>query len=166
MASNIYNGTKTAFMDGSSGSSVYAGSEMPLDLGGDVIGTLLASDDTSYTFDATDGDYVSDIFDGGATAQEFNGSGYTRTDGDHSSQSITEDNGNGRAEYDANDVTFSGLDGDAIQFALVAKQVGGDWTSPGDDPLVAFIDSSDFPLTTNGGDVTISWDAEGIVHIT
>lgn len=166
MASDIYNGTKTAFMDGGSGGSVYAAAEMPLNLIGDTIGTKLASDDTAYTFAATDGDYTGDIFDGGTTATEFAGTGYTRTDGDHTSKTITEDNTNNRAEYDAADVTFAGLDGDAIQFALVDKMVGTDWTTPLDDPLVAFIDSADFPLTTNGGDVTISWNAEGIVHIT
>lgn len=165
--SDIYNGTKTAFMDGGSGSSVYAATEMPLNLGGgDVLGTLLGSDDTSYTFAATDGDYVGDIFDGGTTATEFSGTGYTRSDGDLANETITEENTNNRAEFDADDVTFTGLDGDTIQFALVAKQVGGDWTTFGDDPIVAYITSSDFPLTTNGGDVTISWDSTGIVHIT
>lgn len=165
--SDIYNGTKTAFMDGGSGSSVYAAAEMPLNLGGgDTLGVLLGSDDTSYTFNADDGDYVGDIFDEGTTATEFSGTGYTQSDGGLSNEAITEDNANDRAEFDADDVTFSGLDGDAIQFALVAKQVGGDWTTPGDDPLVAYITSTDFPLTTNGGDVTISWDSEGIVHIT
>lgn len=163
--SDIYNGTKTAFMDGGSGASVYASTEMPLNLAGDTIGTLLASDSTSYSFTATDGDYVADILDGGTTAAEFGGSGYTRADGNHANGGIVEDNTNNRAEYDADDVTFAGLDGDTIQFALVAKQVGGDWTTFGDDPLVAYITSSDFPLTTNGGDVTISWNSEGIVHI-
>lgn len=163
--SDIYNGTKTGFMDGGSGGSVYASAEMPLNLIGDTIGTKLASDDTAYTFDATDGDYTGDIFDGGTTATEFAGTGYTRTDGDHTTPSIVEDNTNGRAEYHADDVTFAGLDGDTIQFALVDKQVGTDWTTNADDPIVAYITSADFPLTTNGGDVTISWDAEGIVHI-
>lgn len=162
MASDIYNGTKTAFMDGGSGNSVYASAEMPLNLTGDTIGVLLGSDDTSYTFDATDGDYVGDIFDGGTTATEFTGSYTPQT---ITTPTITEDNTNNRAEFDGDDVTFSGLDNDTIQFALVAKQVGGDWTTYGDDPLVAFIDSADFPLTANGGDVTISWDAEGIVQI-
>lgn len=164
--SDIFNGTKTAFMDGGAGSSVYLSAEMPLNFADDTIGTLLASDDTAYTFSATDADYVGDIFDAGTTATEFGGTGYTRSDGDHGSKTVTEDNTNDRAEYDAGDVTFTGLDGDTIQFALVAKQVGADWTSPGDDPVVAYITSTDFPLTTNGGDVTISWDAEGIVHIT
>lgn len=161
--SDIYNGTKTGFMDGGSGSSVYAASEMPLNLTGDTIGVLLGSDDTAYSFDADDGDYVGDILDGGTTATEFTG---TYTPQSIGSKTITEDTSNNRAEFDGGDVTFSSLDGDTIQFALVAKQVGGDWTTYGNDPLVAYITSADFPLSTNGGDVTISWDAEGIVHIT
>lgn len=165
--SDIWNGTKTAFMDGGSGSSVYAPAEMPLNFTDDTLVTLLGSDDTAYTFDATDGDYVADIFDAGTTATEFSGTGYNPgTDGVLGTKTITEDNTNDRAEFGAADVTFSGLDGDAIQFALICKQVGADLTTPTDDPLVAYITSADFPLTTNGGDVTISWNAEGIVHIT
>lgn len=163
--SDIYNGTKTAFMDGGSGVSVYTSTEMPLNLGGgDTLGVLLGSDSTSYTFSATDGDYVGDIFDGGTTATEFSGTNYSPQN--LSGESITEDNTNNRAQFDANDVTFSGIDGDTIQFALVAKQVGGDWTTYGDDPIVAYITSADFPITTAGADVTISWDSTGIVHIT
>lgn len=161
--SDIYNGTKTGFMDGGSGSSVYNSGEMPLNLTGDTLGVLLGSDDTAYSFDADDGDYAGDILDGGTTATEFTGSYTVQNLG---SKTITEDASNDRAEFDAGDVTFSSLDNDTIQFALVAKQVGGDWTTYGDDPLVAYITSPDFPLATNGGDVTISWDSEGIVHIT
>lgn len=161
--SDIYNGTKTGFMDGGGGGSVYAAAEMPFNLTGDTIGVLLGSDDTSYTFNADDGDYVGDIFDAGTTATEFTG---TYTPQNITTKTITEDTTNDRAEFDGDDVTFSGLDGDTIQFALVAKQVGGDWTTYGDDPLLAYITASEFPLATNGGDVTISWDAEGIVHIT
>jgi hypothetical protein len=168
--SDIYNGTKTGFMDGGSGTSVYTTTEMPLNLGGgDTIGVLLGTTEVSYTFDAGDADYAGDIFDGGTTAYEFGqgsqgGSNYTRQT--LANETINEDNTNNRAEFDADDVTFAGLDGAEIQFALVVKQVGGDWTTLGDDPVIAYITSADFPLQTNGGDVTISWDANGIVHIT
>lgn len=168
--SDIYNGTKTAFMDGGSGGSVYAAAEMPLDLGGgDTLGTLLGTDETAYTFGAADADYVGEVFDGGTTAWEFgqnSGTGYSRADGILANESITEDNTNNRAQFDADDVTFSGLNDATIQFGLIGKQVGGDWTTQGDDPVVAYITSTDFPLTTNGGDVTISWDSTGIIHIT
>lgn len=168
--SDIYNGTKTGFMDGGSGTSIYAAAEMPLNLGGgDTLGVLLGTTEVAYTFDADDADYVGEIFDGGTTAYEFGngtqgGTGYSPQL--LANENIIENTTDDRAEFDADDVTFSGLDGAEIQFALVAKQVGTDWTTPADDPIVAYITSADFPLQTNGGDVTISWDANGIVHIT
>lgn len=168
--SDIYNGTKTGFLDGGSGTSVYASGEMPLDLGGgDTLGVLLGTTEVSYSFTATDADYVGDIFDGGTTAYEFGngtqgGSGYSPQE--LLNETINENNTDNRAEFDADDVIFTGLDGAEIQFALVAKQVGGDWTTHGDDPIIAYITSSDFPLQTNSGDVVISWDANGIIHIT
>lgn len=168
--SDIYNGTKTAFIDGGSGASIYTTTEMPLNLGGgDVLGVHLGTTEVSYTFSATDADYVGDIFDGGTTAYEFGngsqgGSGYSIQT--LSNESISEDNTNNRSVFDADNVTFPGLDGAEIQFAIISKQVGGDWTTYSDDPVVAYISSADFPLQTNGGDVTITWDSTGIVHIT
>lgn len=164
--SDIWNGTKTAYGDGGSGGSVYAAGEMPVNWIGDTVGVLLGSDNTAYSFNADDGDYVGDIFDGGVTAEEFAGTGYTRADGEPANPTITEDNANDRAEYDADDVTFSGLNGDTIQFAILAKQGGADWTTFGDDPLLAYLTSANFPLATNGGDVTLTFDSEGIWQIT
>lgn len=163
--SDIYNGTKAGLMDAGSGSSPYAAAEVPIGLGGtDTLGLALASDSTAYTFGADDGDYLGDILDGGTTATEFSGTNYS-TPGNLSNPVIREDATNDRAEFDADDYTFSGIDGDTIQFALIAAQRGGDWTTYGDDPLVAYLTASKFPLTTNGGDVVFSWDTEGIVHI-
>ena len=153
--SDIYNGTKTAFL----GTGVYANS---INVETDTLGVFLGSDDTSYTFSPTDGDYVADIFDAGTTATEFTGAYTPQT---LTTVTIEEDNTNDRAEVHADNVTFTAIDGDTIQFALIAKQVGTDWSTPADDPLVAFLTSSDFPLPTSGGDVTFNWGAEGIVHI-
>lgn len=115
---------------------------------------------TPYSFDSTH-NYVSEVFDGGTTGLEFSGSNYTRQT--LGSKTVTQDDGNTRGEADAADATFTGIDGATIAAALVFK-VGP--TDDTDSPLVAHITSADFPLTANGGDVTISWDAEGIVHIT
>ena len=106
--SDIYNGTKTGFMDGGSGASVYASGEMPIDLGADTLVTLLASDSTAYSFTATDADYTNGIFDGGTTATEFSGTGYNPgTDGTLGSLNITEDNTNTlRVRNTANSVTW------------------------------------------------------------
>lgn len=136
------------------------GASGAIDLTSDTIEVALFSTSTSYSFNP-DHTYVADVFDGGTTGQEFSGSGYARQSLGGKSAAV--DNGNDRGEFDANDVTFSSIDGDEIQAALVYK-VGP--TDDTDSPLVAHITSSDFPLQTNGGDVTLSWDSNGIVHIT
>lgn len=162
--SDMWNGTKVALLDGGSGASLYTATEMPIDFGGnDTIGMLLGSDDTAYSFDPDDADYVADLFDGGTTATEFTGTGYSPQN--LTTLTLNENNTNDRGEFDSDDVVFSGIDGDTIQFAVLAKQVGGDWTTPADDPVVAYLTSSDFPLPTNGGDVTIAMPSAGIVHI-
>lgn len=142
----------------------------------DPIYVALGDNTTSYTFDPANHEFVSNVFDGGTTAQEMSGTGYSRQQ--LTTPSTNQDNTNNEGEWSADDVTWSGLDAggstsgdDAIQFILVYAQVGGDDTTPGDDPILAVFDDdsgtqvADLPLTTNGSDVTISWDAEGIVKI-
>jgi len=136
----------------------------------DTVKVALGSDSTAYTFDQANHSYVGDVFDGGTTASEFSGSGYSRQT--LANKSVTQDNTDNEGVADADDVTFSGVDGDTIQFIMVYKQVGTDDTSPGDDPIIAIYDDdsagslADLPLSTNGGDVTIEWDTEGIINIT
>jgi len=49
---------------------------------------------------------------------------------------------------------------------------GGDDTTPGDDEIIAIFDDdsagsvADLPLSTNGSDVSISWNSEGIINVT
>jgi hypothetical protein len=59
--------------------------------------------------------------------------------------------------FDAADVTFSAVAGGSTVAALVIyKDTGNTATSP----LIAYIDtaSAGLPVTTNGGDIIISWD--------
>lgn len=140
-----------------------------IDWANDTIKVALGSDDTAYTFDQAVHEFVGDVFDGGTTGTEFTGSGYSRQT--LTTQTVTQDDTDNEGVADADDVTFSSIDGDAIQFIVVYKQVGGDDTTPGDDPILALYDDdsagslTDLPLTTNGGDVTVSWDTEGIINI-
>lgn len=78
-------------------------------------------------------------------------------------EAVNEDTGNDRAEFDADDVTWTALGGaanDTIGAAVVYKHV----TNDTDSIPIAYIDLTDTP--TNGGDVTIQWNVEGIVQLT
>lgn len=79
---------------------------------------------------------------------------------------IREDPTNNRAELDGDDVTFSALGSTtpsvrSIQGAIVYKHVGADSANV----PIAFFDTGGFPFATNGGDVTIQFDVEGILLI-
>lgn len=98
-----------------------------------------------------------------STLDEYNGSGYARaTPG---TPVVNRDDPNNRAEFDANDVTFSALGAGTrqAQAMLLIKNVDG--TAANDIP-VAYIDGTGFPFAGNGGDVTIQWNVEGIVQLT
>lgn len=65
---------------------------------------------------------------------------------------------------DAADITISSVSGATVESLVVYKDTGTDATSP----LIAFIDTTSdasLPFTPNGGDVTIQWNASGIVSI-
>lgn len=160
----VPNATKTQLLNGA------------FNLATDTIRIALISSSTAYTFDPDAHEFVSDILDGGTTASEFSGSaGYT---GQADRQTLanpttTQDNTDDEGVFDADDVTWAGVDGtNDIQAFLIYKQVGGDDTTPGDDRVLAVYDDdsagslADLPLAVNGSDVTISWNAEGIINTT
>lgn len=62
--------------------------------------------------------------------------------------------------FDAADTTFTALTGDAAESLILFKDTGSEATST----LIAFWDTATgLPLTPNGGDVTITWNASGII---
>lgn len=80
---------------------------------------------------------------------------------------VNKDNANLRAEFDADDVTFTALaaatSGRNVQGALLCLQAGG---SPATSDLpIAFLEYAS-AKTPDGSDFTIRWDAEGIVRFT
>jgi len=143
--------------------------EAQFDFLNDTLKVALVSDNTAYSFSPDTDSFVGDVLDGGTTAQEFQGTGYSRQT--LSNVTVTQDDTDDEGVADADDVTFTGLDGDTIQAVLVYKEVGGDETTPGDDPIIAVFDDdsagslADLPLTTNGGDVSLAFSSEGIVNI-
>lgn len=64
--------------------------------------------------------------------------------------------------FDAADVTFTAVSGASVEALVVYKDTGSAATSP----LIAFIDTgTNLPVTPNGGDITIQWNASGILTL-
>jgi hypothetical protein len=62
--------------------------------------------------------------------------------------------------FDAADVTFTAVTGATVEALVIYIDTGTPTTSP----LVAYIDTSvtGLPVTPNGGNITITWNASGI----
>lgn len=62
--------------------------------------------------------------------------------------------------FDGADVTFSAVSGSSVEALVIYVDSGSAATSP----LVAYIDTSvtGLPVTPNGGDISIVWNASGI----
>ena len=62
--------------------------------------------------------------------------------------------------FDGSDVTFTAVTGNSVEALIIYIDTGTASTSP----LVAYIDTSvtGLPVTPNGGDITITWNASGL----
>lgn len=62
--------------------------------------------------------------------------------------------------FDAWNVTFSSVTGDQSEALIIYKDSGVESTSP----LIAYIDTvtSGLPVTPDGGDIVVTWNASGI----
>jgi len=143
--------------------------EGSIDLENDTLRIALFDDSTAYSFDAVNHEFVSDVLDGGTTAQELGDASYSRQG--VSNVQVTVDSTDVETVLDADDVTFPSLDGgEVIQGYVLYEQVGGDDTTPGDDPIIAIGDeiknNSGNDVTTNGSDVVLQIDSEGIINVT
>ncbi len=104
--------------------------------------------------------------DGITTASEIVATGYTGAFGGAgrktlASKAVNRDDANTRVELDCADITWTAIGGatnDTIGGVKVAKEVTNDVSSI----ALAFDDSND--VTTNGGDVTWSPNAEGFLQ--
>ena len=124
----------------------------------DTIKVMLVT--SSYTFDA-DHNFVSEV-----VANEVSVIGYTGGFAGAgrkalANKSVTEDDTNDLAYFDADDLTWTGLaTGATVGGAILVKEVTNDAASQ----LLVFMDLADTP--TNGGDITLAWNASGIVRLT
>lgn len=61
--------------------------------------------------------------------------------------------------FDAADITFSAVTGSTAEAIVIFKDTGNVTT----DALIAYIDSATgLPVTPNGGDINVAWNASGI----
>jgi hypothetical protein len=120
----------------------------------DVRAALLMTNTTGDT--DVDAEFIDDI----TTLDEFDGSGYSRQALD--SEALNVDAANNRVELDAADEVFSTLGNGTRQIAGILLYIHV--TNDTDSPVVAWIDSGGFPLHPDGGDLTITWNAEGILQ--
>lgn len=82
------------------------------------------------------------------------------------SKTIVEDDVNDRAEFSAANLTWSaigpGSGGPTVAAVVIIKAGASDDTTA---KLIAYVDSGGFPKTVNGGDLTVTWNAEGIIQL-
>ena len=88
----------------------------------------------------------------------------TYTRGALASEATSQDDANDRAEFDAADIVFSAV---VAQNAIVADLVFKFITDDASSIPIMFVDSATgLPLTPNGSDITITWNAEGVLQLT
>lgn len=75
------------------------------------------------------------------------------------------DDPNNRSEFDANNFTWTALGGAANETAQAMVLIAF-VTAATDSTAVAYIDTGGFPFTTNGSDVTVTWNVEGVIQLT
>ena len=125
-----------------------------------TLGLMLVS--TDYTFDP-DQDVVG--VSGDSTSLPFaeEATGYTR--GTLLARTVTEDDAGNRGDIDVADHTFTAVSSSALVIGacIVYNEVATNDSSG--RRLVSFHDTG-FPVTANGGDITIQWSTGGFLQFT
>jgi hypothetical protein len=117
---------------------------------------------TGYTPDK-DHDFVDSIT--GGSSKELSGTGYVAGFGGSgrktlASKTVTKDNTNDVAFFDAADVTWTAINAGTVAYAVVIKEV----TNDADSPILATLTISP-NIVTNGSDYTEQWAADGLFKI-
>lgn len=152
MASLVYTRTKRDLMKG----------DMDFDAAGADIRAIIVM--TNTTCDTEEDTATLTNF---TTIDEFDGSGYSTGAGlDIGTQVVNEDTANDRAEFDSTDITFSAVGaGTRLITGMVIFRFVTNFNS---SIPIAYVDFSSTPgnFAANGGDITITWDAQGIIQAT
>lgn len=148
MAAFTYNVAKKQLLDG----------DLDFNAPNDIRVLLLEAATDENADDAT----VSAVLARAGTT-ELTSTGYSRQA--LTGETTSQDDANDRAEFDADDVTFSSVS-QAASETVVAVVYYKHVTDDTDAIPIAFDDSlTGLPLTPNGSDITITFSAEGILQL-
>lgn len=145
MSSFVYNVAKEALLEGT------------LDVLNDTIRCLAL---TAASDENKDDDTVSAVLARAGTTEVTGGSYSRQTLG---SKTATADDTDDEGVFDAGDITFSGVPVGQDIVALLLYKFTTDDT--GSVPIAFLDDLTGLPLTADGGNVTVTWAAEGIINI-
>lgn len=152
MASLVYNAFKAGCMDYTTG----------VDLDTDTVKMILCMTNTTAQTDP-DKDFIGDL----TTLDEFDGSGYTSGFGNAGRKTlagavVTSDDANNEGKFDGDDVTWTSLGAGtrSIDGVLLVEEITNDAASK----IICYVEFTT-PIVANGGDVTISWHADGILNL-
>lgn len=131
-----------------------------------LVDTIKVGLSTSTHVPIRDDDFIDEVGADDFVDGELSGSGYVSGFGNSgrltlASKAIVVDKPNNRAEFDAADVTWTGISAGTAAQATLLKEITNDLASI----TIANIDSGGFPIVTNGGDLTVQWNAEGISQL-
>ena len=118
---------------------------------------VMLVDATSTAGTEEDTEFVS----GFTTLGELAGTNYARQA--IPGQVTSDDDPNDRAIFDASDITWTALGADNAQ--AVAAVAFVQVTNDADSPVLFYIDDGGFPIQPNGGDISIEWNATGILTV-
>jgi hypothetical protein len=136
-----------------------------INLESETVRIALLKASTEYDADPDAHEFVADVLDGGATGEELTDTNYSRQT--LTGTTVDQDDTDDEAEWQADDIRFADLGGsEIVEAILLYKQVGGDDSTPGDDPIIRIIDDedvTDLEADTDGGDFEILWSDDGIL---
>jgi len=145
MASHFFNKAKQLILNGT------------IDLDTDDIRVALCMTNTTADTENDGKVYVGDL----TTLDEMDGANYVRKA--LTNEAVNLDDANDRAEFDADDVTWTTLGAGTRSVAgvLVYKFV----TDDTDSPLILWSEFAS-PVAADGNNFTVPWDANGIAYAT
>jgi len=129
----------------------------PIARNGFLVGTFDWDSDTWYIFLVDHGVDIPD--DADDYADDITSRINSGTESANRIASPVATDGDGVA--DGNDVTMTSVSGNESESLVIAREIGGDQTTPANDEVIAYIEDANgtLPVTPNGGDIEVQWDS-------